>query len=204
MIRIYNFRQGARGFRVAWQCEEMGLPYTPVALDYPVPAAYRVKYPLGSVPFLEDEGGVAIGESIAHMLYLVQRYGPSPLLPTESSAMALVLQLTVASEASLGGLMNPMMGTRFAAPPDQKSNWTDGFCAARATEVLSYFENLLGGRAYFVGDSLSLADIAISTALGMWQGALGRDPPTGLAAHRSLMQARPAYQRAMVETSRSD
>lgn len=196
MITIYNFWRGIRGVRVAWQCEEMGLAYQAVGFDYPAPAEYRAKYPPGSLPFLEDEDGVAIGESVAQMLYLTGRYGPTPLSPTDPAAMARVLQITVASEASLGGLMNPMMGTKFAAPDDQKSNWTDRFCAARVTEGLAYADSLLGGRDYFVGNGLTLADIAISTALGMWQGALGKDIPAGLAEHRARMQARPAYQKA--------
>ncbi|MEA2902876.1 MAG: glutathione S-transferase [Alphaproteobacteria bacterium] len=195
MITIYNFWRGIRGVRVAWQCDEMGLDYQAVGFDFPVPAEYRAKYPPGSVPFLEDEGGVAIGESVAQMLYLAGRYGPTPLLPTDPAAMARVLQITVASEASLGGLMNQMMGTKFAAPGNQKSNWTDGFCAARVTDGLAYADGLLRGRDYFVGDGLTLADIAVSTALGMWQGALGKDIPTGLAEHRTRMQARPAYQK---------
>jgi glutathione S-transferase len=196
MITIHNFWRGIRGIRVAWQCEEMGLPYHALGFDFPAPAQYRAKYPPGSMPFLEDEGGVAIGESVAQMLYLAGRYGPTPLLPTEPAAMARVLQITVASEASLGGLMNPMMGTKFAAPANHKSNWTDGFCAARVTDGLAYADSLLGGRDYFVGDGLTLADIAISTSLGMWQGALGKDIPAGLAQHRARMQARPAYQKA--------
>jgi glutathione S-transferase len=106
-----------------------------------------------------------------------------------------VLEITVASEASLGGLMNPMMGTKFAAPQNQKFNWTDVFCADRVADGVAYADSLLGGRDYFVGDGLTLADIAISTALGMWQGALGKDIPVGLAEHRGRMQARPAYQK---------
>jgi glutathione S-transferase len=196
MITIYNFWRGIRGVRVAWQCEEMGLCYEAVGFDYPAPAEHRAKYPPGSLPFLEDQGGVAIGESVAHMLYLAGRYGPTPLLPTDPAAMARVLQITVASEASLGGLMNAMMGTKFAGPANQRSNWTDGFCAARVTDGLAYADSLLDGRDYFVGDGLTLADIAISTALGMWQGALGKDVPTRLAEHRARMQARPAYQKA--------
>jgi glutathione S-transferase len=196
VITISNFSRGVRGVRVVWVCEEMGLAYKAVAFEYPVPAEYRAKYPLGSVPFLEDEGGVAIGESVAQMLYLAGRYGPTPLLPSEPAAMARVLQITVASEASLGGLMNPMMGTKFAAPDDQKGNWTDGFCEARVGDALAYVEGLLGGAEYFVGEGLTLADIAISTALGMWDGALGKDVPPGLAAHRTRMQARAAYQKA--------
>lgn len=196
MITVYNFWHGIRGVRVAWQCEEMGLAYQAAGFDFPAPAEHRAKYPPGSLPFLEDEGGVAIGESVAQMLYLAGRYGPTTLLPTDPAAMARVLQITVASEASLGGLMNPMMGTKFAAPANQKSNWTDGFCGARVTGGLAYADTLLGGRDYFVGDGLTLADIAISTALGMWHGALGKDIPAGLAEHRARMQARPAYQKA--------
>jgi glutathione S-transferase len=196
MITIYNFWRGIRGVRVAWQCEEMGLAYEAVGFDYPAPPEHRAKYPPGSLPFLEDQGGVAIGESVGQMLYLAGHYGPTPLLPGEPAAMARVLQITIGSEASLGGLMNAMMGTKFAGPADQRSNWTDAFCAARVTDGLSYADSLLSGRDYFVGDHLTLADIAMSTALGMWQGALGKDIPAGLAEHRARMQARPAYQKA--------
>lgn len=196
MIRIYNFTSGVRGLRVAWQCEEMGLAYEARGFAYPPPAEYRAKYPPGSVPFLEDEGGVAMGESVAMMIYLAQRYGPTPLLPAGPADMARVLQLTVASEAAMGGLMNPLMGAKFAAPDDQKTNWTNGFCEAQAGRALAYAQDLLDEREFFVGASLTLADIAISTVLGMWKGALDKDIPPELAAHRERMLARPAYQRA--------
>ena len=196
MITLYNFTRGVRGLRVAWQCEEMGLAYAARGFEFPVPDDYRAKYPPGSVPFLEDDGGVAMGESVAMMLYLVQRYGPTPLLPSEPAQMARVLQLTVASEAAMGGLMNPLMGTRFAAPDDQKANWTNGFCEAQVTDALGFAQDLLGDGGFFVGDGLTLADIAVSTSLGMWQGALGKAIPPKLAAHRERMMQRAAYQRA--------
>ena len=196
MITIYSFWRGIRGVRVAWQCEEMGLAYRAVGYDFPAPASYRAKYPPGSMPFIEDNNGVAIGESVAQMLYLVQQYGPTPLLPADPASMAQVLQITIASEASLGGPMNVMMGTKFAAPDEQKSNWTDSFCTARVSDGLAYANSLLGKNEYFIGNGLTLADIAISTALGMWKGALGKQIPDGLAAHLTRMQARPGYQRA--------
>jgi glutathione S-transferase len=196
VITVHNFRSGVRGLRIAWQCEEMGLAYAAVGHDYPTPASYRAKYPPGSVPFLEDEGGVGIGESVAIMLYLAQRHGPTPLLPAEPAALARTLQLTVAAEASLGGMINPLLATRFVAPDDQKANWTAGFCEGRVADMLGYVEGLLDGRPFLVGEGLTLADIALATTLGMWAGALGKAVPPGLAAHRERMMARPAYQRA--------
>jgi glutathione S-transferase len=196
MITIWNFSRGVRGVRIVWQCEEMGLAYEAKAFEYPPPPEYRAKYSPGSVPFVEDEGGVGLGESVAQMLYLAQRYGPTPLLPAEPAAMARVLQLTVAAEASMGGVMNPLMGTKFAAPADKQDNWTNSFCEARVADALGYAESLLGERAFFVGEGLTLADIAVSTGLGMWSGALGKAVPPRLAAHRERMMARPAYQRA--------
>jgi len=201
MITIHNFDRGVRGQRVAWQCEEMGLAWRGEVFGYPPPPAYRAKYPPGSVPFLEDDGGVAMGESVAMMLYLAQRYGPTPLLPTDPAAMARTLQLTVFSEALLGGLMNPLMGTRFAAPDDQKPNWTQGFCEARVADGLGYAVSLLGDADFFVGDDLTLADIAVSTTLGMWKGALDKEIPGPLSAHRDRMMARPAYERAREKLS---
>src|SRR3954466_7602425 len=103
MITIYNFWRGIRGVRVAGQCEEMGLAYQAVGFDFPAPAEHRAKYPPGSLPFLEDQGKVAIGESVAQMLYPAGRDGPAPLLPTDPAAMARVLQITVASEPSPAG-----------------------------------------------------------------------------------------------------
>ena len=196
MIKIYNFAGGVRGLRVAWQCEEMGLDWQAEVFAYPPPPEYREKYPPGSVPFLEDEGGVAMGESVAMMTYLAQRHGPTSLLPADPAAMGQTLQLVVFSEAVLGGLMNPLMATKFVAPADQKSSWTQGFCHDRVSDGLNYAVSLLGDRDYFVGDDLTRADIAVSTTLGMWQGALGQEIPGPLAAHRDRMMARPAYERA--------
>jgi glutathione S-transferase len=196
MIRIHNFPRGARGVRVFWVCEEMGLPYETAPVTFPPSAAYLALNPLGSVPFLEDEG-VAINESVAMMLYIAQRYGPTPLLPVaDGPALAKVLQLTVFSEASLGGTMNPLMAARFAAPDADKDNWSVRTMTARAGQFVGFIEDQLGDRDFLVGDDLTLADIALGTTLGIWRGALNGAIPDTLAAWRERLAARPAYGRA--------
>ena len=197
MITIHNFARGARGVRVVWVCEEMGLPWRRETVTYPPGAAYLARNPLGSVPFLEDDGGVAINESVAMMLYLAERYGPTPLLPAKSDpAFARVLQLTVFGEATLGAGMNPLMMAKFAAPDADKNNWLVRTLEPRVAQGVDLVAGLLGDKPYLAGGTFTLADISVSTALDMWKGALGKAVPEKLTAWRERLAARPACQRA--------
>lgn len=203
MIKIYNFTRGARGVRVFWLCEEMGLPYQVEAMPFPVPASYRALHPLATVPFLEDEGGVAMSESVAMLLYLAQRYGPTPLLPTEDpSRLARVLQMAVFAEATLGARMNALMEAHFGAPDPDKRNWSVRGLETRVGTALDYVADMLDAEGpYLAGGEFSLADIAIVTVFGIWRGALGKALPDRLAAYQERIKERPAYQRAQAATA---
>ena len=197
MIRIYNFPRGARGIRATWLCEEMGLPYQVEPVSFPATEAYRALNPLGSVPFLEDEGGVAINESVAMMLYLAQRYGPTPLLPgNDDPALARVLQMTVFGEATIGAAINPLLAAHFGAPDADKRNWSVLAQERRVEQALRYVAGMLGAAPFIAGARFTLADISVSTALAIWRGALGGTLPDTLASYQDRMAARPAHQRA--------
>jgi len=197
MMTIHNFARGARGQRVMWLCEEMGLSYAVQSHSFPVGADYRALNPLGTVPFLEDADGVALNESVAIMLYVAQRYGPTPLLPTDNSAlMARCLQLTVFGETEIGANLNPLLAARFGASDADKRNWSVRGIEERVKRAVRYADTLLRGHAYLVGEDLTLADISVSCALGIWRGALDGEIPEGLAAYQDRLRARPAYQRA--------
>ncbi len=202
MIKVYNFSRGARGLRVTWVCEEMGLPYQVENFGFPPPASYRALNPLGSVPFLEDEGGVAINESVAMMLYLAQKYGPTPLLPAKDDpALARVLQMTVFGETTLGAPMNTLMAAHFMAPDAEKKNWSVRGTEARVDQAIAYVADMLGDNEFLAGKDLTLADISVATAFGMWKGALGKAMPDKIAAYRERLATRPAYQRASKKQS---
>lgn len=200
MITIHNFPRGARGVRAFWVCEELGVAYERKAVNYPPSAEYLALNPLGNVPFLQD-GAVGITESVAMMLYLAERYGPTPLLPAKSDpAFARVIQLTVHGETTLGGYMNPLMMAKFAAPDADKVSWLSRTLEDRVEAALSFVAGLLGDNQYLAGDTFTLADISVSTALDMWKGALGKPVPDAFAAWRERVQARPAYQRASAQS----
>ncbi|MFS8067143.1 MAG: glutathione S-transferase family protein [Byssovorax sp.] len=197
MIRIHNFARGARGLRAIWQCEEMGLPYQVETVSFPPSDAYRALNPLGTVPFLEDEGGVAMGESVAIMLYLAQKYGPTPLLPgKDDPSFARVLQMTVFGEATIGAGINLLLGAHFVAPEADKRNWSVLSQEMRIAVALRYVADMIGTNPFLAGESLTLADISVSSALGIWRGALGHVLSDQLSAYQKRIAARPAYQRA--------
>jgi glutathione S-transferase len=196
MIKIYDFPHGARGLRAAWLCEEMGLAHTFVPVSYPPDQGYRALNPFGTVPFLQD-GDVSMGESVAMMLYIAQKYGPTDMLPTVDDArFAKVLEFTLFGEASLSAPMTPLLAARFVAPADQKRNWSTVGIESRLKGTIDRIGDALGDREFLVGSGLTLADISVATALRIWVGGVRQDLPATLQAYCARLQQRPACQRA--------
>lgn len=205
MLKIHNFARGARGLRVMWLCEEMGLEYSVENHPFPVSAGFRALNPLGTMPVLQDAGGVALNESIAIMLYIAQTYGPTALLPaSDPTLLARCLQLTLFGETELGMTLNPLIGARFLAGAADKRNWSVIGLEQRVERACTYLQTLLGTRAFLVGDGLSLADISVSCGLGIWQGALDGELPKALVVYQDGLRARPAYERARVRCAEAD
>ncbi len=103
--------------------------------------------------------------------------------------------------ATLGGGMNTLMAAHFSAPDADKRNWSVRGLEERMAHTLGYVADTLGERPYLAGDTFSLADIAVSTALGIWRGALNGTIPDRLVAYRERLAERPAYQRAQARAA---
>lgn len=196
MIKIYNFPRG-RGVRAIWLCEEMGLSYRIMPVSFPPSDDYRAINPLGQVPFLEDDGGVAINESVAMLLYLAGKYGPSPLLPERGNRhFARVLQMTVFGEATLGASLNALLIDHFIVPEKDKHGPLTHIIQGRIEQQVSYVEFVLGGGSFLAGEDFTIADISVSYALGLWRDLLKNAVSTKLSAYLERTTSRPAYERA--------
>jgi glutathione S-transferase len=196
MIKIYNFPRG-RGVRVIWLCEEMGLTYRVMPVSFPPSDDYRAINPLGQVPFLEDEGGVAINESVAMLLYLAERYGPSPLLPAKGDPhFARVLQMTVFGEATLGASLSALLIDHFVVPENDQHGPLTQVIQGRIEQQVSYVDVVLGGGPFLAGENFTIADISVSYALGLWRGLLKKAVSERLSTYLERTTSRPAYERA--------
>ena len=199
MIRIYNVPAPTRALRPIWLCEEMGLSYKVEPVTFPPGAEYRARYALGKLPFLEDDRGVAMGESVAMLFYLAETYGPTPLLPGKNDPVyPHVLNVTIFSEATLGAGMGPLLATHFFAPEGKKESWLRDYTEERCEANLAYAEELLGEGPCVAGERFTIADIAFAMSLGMWTGAvLSKRLSEKLAAYQARLAERPALQRAL-------
>lgn len=195
MIKIYNFPRG-RGIRPVWLCEEMGLTYRIEQVSFPPAESYRAVNPLGQVPFLDDEGGVAINESVAMLIYLAEKYGPTPLLPAKTAPnFARVIQMTVFGEATLGASLNPLLIDHFVVPEKDKRGPLVQLMLGRVEQQVAFVETILGGGPFLAGADFTIADISVVYALGLC-GVLRQPLSEKLQAYVKRATLRPAYERA--------
>ena len=201
MIVIHDFQHGARGLRVAWLCEEMAVAYAMKPVGFPPDSAYRSLNPFGTVPLLQD-GDVTMAESIAMLFYVAGKYGPTDLLPSNAGGdHSQVLQFVLFGEASLSSPMSPLLAERFGAPAEAKRNWSVVGIESRLKGNIQHLTDQLGDREFLVGNTLTIADISVATALRIWAKGLGQDVPPNLQRYREQLEARPACQRALAATS---
>jgi glutathione S-transferase len=196
MLKVHHLNN-SRSQRILWLLEEIGAPYeilhyqrvTPIPL---APPELKAVHPLGKSPVITD-GNKTIAESGAIVEYLIDTYGKGKLRPkagsddywkyiewmhyAEGSAM---LPLLLA-------LYTNMLGDAAAALKPRVDS--------EIANNLSYMENALGNREFFVGDALTGADIQLLFVLE----AAGKrlEPYPNLVKYRTRMQARPAYQRGI-------
>ena len=196
MLKVHHLNN-SRSQRILWLLEELGTPYEIVHYTRmsPVPFAppeLKEVHPLGKSPVITD-GENTIAETGAIVEYLIDTYGSGRFKPktgsddywkyiewlhyAEGSAMLpLLLALYTAMLGEAGGALKPRVDSEIA-------------------NNLSYMENALGGRGFFVGDELTGADIQLLFPLEAAGARL--DPYPNLVKYRTRMQARPAYQRGI-------
>ncbi|MGE0741498.1 MAG: glutathione S-transferase family protein [Hyphomonadaceae bacterium] len=199
MLKIYH-SQNARSLRVLWLCEEMGVPYETAEASFIKPSdEFKAVNPLKTVPALKD-GDVTMIESVAMMIYIMAKYGPTDLeVKPSEPGYADYLQYLLFGEAGLAAYGNPLVGTRFMAPDDQKQNWTADYLKGAILKRLQFVADRLGDKPYVAVDRFTAADISIAyIANGAKFAGIENDIPPRMMAYIDNLRQRPAYQRAAV------
>lgn len=173
-IVLYNYELDENCYRVRLVLSHLGLEWKPVAIDmFPgkeqeAPHMLALN-PLGQLPILRD-GSLVISGTGAIMSYLARCYDEAgTLLPLDPSAFGQVQMWLEFAISALKPAYDARLAAIFGAGPDDES--LRG-AARRALQIMDdaircrQFE----GAEWFVGDGLTLADLALFPAF-----ALSRD-----------------------------
>ncbi len=201
MIQIHHLNE-SRSRRITWLLEELGQPYEVLSYQRDpktrlAPPELKLIHPLGKAPVLTDNGNVFI-ESGAIIEYLIREYGGGKFAPAmgtpdynrymqflhygEGSAMLpILLKLYVSRLGEAGAPLHPRIESEMQ-------------------NHLGFLNAELEGRNYFVGNDLTGADVQLSFVAQVAVRGAGREVYPNLTRFVDLIDARPAYQRAIARS----
>ena len=123
--------------------------------------------PMQTVPVLTLDDGTVLNDSQAVCEYLDRVYGERSVMGNDVVQRAQVCSMRRIAEFEV--LYNFMLAFQHSHPSKaQRVEQVPEFVApsiARAVKALPYFENMLDGHDYLVGDQLSFADIVLYLGL---------------------------------------
>jgi len=180
--------------KVLWALEEIGAAYDREDWGQPIRdpkvPEFLALNPNGQVPVLVD-GDFSMWESNAILVYLAEKDGSLRLLPENIRQRAHVLQWLGWQVSDLNpAWMYAVLALQRKAPgyddpariADSLANWTTRMDILEA--------QIASGSGFVVGDSFTLADIALGLSLHRW---------FRLPADKKAMPAAEAYYRRLLE-----
>ena len=198
MLKVHHLNN-SRSQRILWLLEELGTPYEIVKYQRmsPVPLAppeLKQVHPLGKSPVITD-GDVRIAESAAIVDYVIRRYGKGAMMPAPGSAeYEAYCEWLHYSE---GSAMLPLMLNLYVSRLKEAGSPLHPRIDSEMANHLGYVDGALSGREFFVGNTLTGADIQMSFVGEMAKVFNKLGPYPNLSAWLSRMHARPAFQRSV-------
>ena len=197
-LKVHHLNN-SRSQRILWLLEELGVPYEIVhhqrdAVTNLAPPELLAVHPLGKSPVIEDDGKM-VYESAAIVEYLCERHGGEHLIPARGSDDHIrYLEWMHFAE---GSAMTPILLNLYTRRLGEAGAPLRPRIEQQLQSHFKYMEDRLLSSGYFVGDSLTGADIMLSfpaeAAVKMGYAA---DKPK-LTAYVAAIHDRPAYQAAL-------
>jgi len=202
MLTLHHLND-SRSQRILWLLEELGTPYAIKhyqrdAQTRLAPPELKAVHPLGKSPVVID-GDVRIAESAAIVDYIIRRYGQGngkpAMMPAPGSAEYEAYNEWL--HYSEGSAMLPLMLNLYVSRLKEAGAPLHPRIESEIANHLGYIEGALGSREFFVGPSLSGADIQMSFVAEVARsfGKLAAYPK--FAAWLMRMHARPAFKRSV-------
>jgi glutathione S-transferase len=198
MLTLHHLND-SRSQRILWLLEELGVPYEMKhyqrdAQTRLAPPELKAVHPLGKSPIITD-GEIRIAESGAIVDYIIRRYGKGAMMPAPGSTEYEVYNEWL--HYSEGSAMLPLMLNLYVGRLKEAGSPLHPRIDSEIANHLGFIEGELKGREFFVGPSLTGADIQMSFVGEMAKVFDKLGPYPSLSAWLSRMHARPAFQRSV-------
>ena len=198
MLTLHHLND-SRSQRILWLLEELGTlheikRYQRDAQTRLAPPELKAVHPLGKSPIITD-GEIRIAESGAIVDYIVRRYGKGAMMPAPGSTEYEVYNEWL--HYSEGSAMLPLMLNLYVGRLKEAGSPLHPRIDSEIANHLGFIDGSLKGREFFVGPSLTGADIQMSFVGEMAKVFDKLGPYPNLSAWLSRMHARPAFQRSV-------
>jgi glutathione S-transferase len=206
MLTLHHLND-SRSQRILWLLEELGVPYEMKSYQRNAqtrlaPPELTAVHPLGKSPVITD-GDVRIAESGAIVDYLIRKYGQGnskgngkpAMMPAPGSADYEAYAEWL--HYSEGSAMLPLMLNLYVSRLKEAGSPLHPRIESELANHLGYVDGALKGREFFVGKSLTGADIQMSFVGEMAKVFDKLGPYQNLSAWLSRMHARPAFVRSV-------
>ncbi|MEQ8733956.1 MAG: glutathione S-transferase family protein [Rhodospirillaceae bacterium] len=160
MMKIYGDLGSGNCLKVKWAAEYLKLPYAWIDVDIMAgesrTADFLAMNPAGQVPTVLLDDGRALTQSNAITSYLAEG---TPLFPTDPYVRAQINSWLFWEQNSHEFFV---AGCRFhMVYLGQNKESRDPLRVERGEQALDHMEQVLDGKSWFVGDHITLADIAL-------------------------------------------
>ncbi|MEP5154077.1 glutathione S-transferase [Planktotalea sp.] len=197
MIKLHHLNR-SRSLRILWLLEEIGTPYELElhernAKTNLAPDTLKTLHPLGKSPMVELDGDFMI-ESGAITETLCARFAPNMIPKAGSTAHQRHLEAMHFAE---GSVMTPILLNLYVGKLGEAGAPLHPRIQEELASHFAYMESILRPSGHFVLDELSAADIMLSFPAQIAMRLNSPEVYPKLAAFVEMIEARPAYQRAV-------
>ena len=198
MLTLHHLND-SRSQRILWLLEELGTPYELKryqrdATTRLAPPELEQVHPLGKSPVITD-GDVRIAESGAIIDYIIRRYGKGAMMPAAGSADYETYNEWL--HYGEGSAMLPLMLNLYVSRLKEGGAPLQPRIDSEIANHLGYVDGALKGREFFIGHSLSGADIQMSFVGELARAYDKLGPYSNVSAWLARMHARPAFRRSI-------
>jgi len=159
-MKIFGDLGSGNCLKVKYAADHLGLPYTWVPIDIlkgeTRTSEFLRRFPMGRIPAVEFDDGRRLAESNAIIRYLARG---SPLLPDDAFVQAKIDEWLFWEQYS----HEPYVATTryhmvyLRRSLDEREPWR----VERGEKALDLMESQLAGRQWLVGETMTIADIAL-------------------------------------------